>query len=128
MDSETNWVIGICAIIVIIIIIAMAIVPVWSVWSKELSGKATLREAEWSRQVKIEEAEANLEAEKFNAQAEIERARGVAEANAIIGKSLQGNEAYIRYLWVKGLNDGSSETIYVPTEANLPILEAVRRN
>ena len=128
MDSETKWIIGIGAIIVIIIIIAMAIVPVWSVWSKELSGKATLREAEWSRQVKIEEAEANLEAEKFNAQAEIERARGVAEANAIIGKSLQGNEAYIRYLWVKGLNDGSSETIYVPTESNLPILEAVRRN
>lgn len=28
--------------------------------------------------------------------------------------------------WVKGLTDGSSEVIYVPTEANLPILEAGR--
>lgn len=33
---------------------------------------------------------------------------------------------YIQYLWVQGLHDGSSEVIYVPTEANLPVLEATR--
>ena len=34
---------------------------------------------------------------------------------------------YITWKWVEGLHDGSSETIYIPTEANLPILEANRR-
>ena len=51
----------------------------------------------------------------------------MAEANKIIGASLKSNEAYLRYLWIQGLQDGSSEVIYIPTEANLPILEAVRK-
>ena len=75
---------------------------------------------------KIEDARARAEPAKLLSQAEVERAKGVAEANRIIGESLQGNEAYLRYLWVQGLQDGSSEIIYLPTEANLPILEAAR--
>lgn len=75
----------------------------------------------------VAEAEAKQEAATALAAAEVERAKGVAEANKIIGDSLKGNDAYLRYLWVLGLTDGSSETIYIPTEANLPILEATRR-
>lgn len=100
--------------------------PQYNVWQKELAGKALLKEAEWSRQIAIKEAEAKKESAKALAEAEIERARGVAEANKIIGASLKGNESYLRYLWIQGLQDGSSEIIYVPTEANLPILEATR--
>lgn len=100
--------------------------PQYNVWQKELSGKAKLREAEWSRQVAIQEAKARKESATYDQEAEVIRARGVAEANAIIGESLQGNEAYLRYLWIQGLHDGTSETIYIPTEANLPILEATR--
>lgn len=114
-------------IIILISVVLAASLPLYNVWSRELAGKATLREAEWNRQVTIEEAKANLESEKLNALAEVERAKGVSEANAIIGESLKDNEAYLRYLWVKGLTDGSSEVIYVPTEANLPILEATRK-
>ena len=44
----------------------------------------------------------------------------------ITDDSLKGNDAYLRYLWVQGLQDGSSEVIYIPTEAGLPILEATR--
>lgn len=63
------------------------------------------------------------------AEAEIERAKGVAEANRIIGESLKGNEAYLRYLWIQGLQEGSTpQVVYVPTEAGLPILEAGRMN
>ena len=101
--------------------------PQWGVYNQSLRGEAALREAEHSRQIAVEEAKAHLESAKFLAKAEVERARGVAEANAIIGESLHNNEAYLRYLWILGLQDGSSETIYVPTEANLPILEATRR-
>ena len=69
------------------------------------------------------------EAATLEAQAEIERAKGVAEANKIIGDSLKGNEAYLRYLWIQGLQEGATpQVVYVPTEAGLPILEAGRTN
>jgi len=55
------------------------------------------------------------------AEAEVERARGVAEANDIIAGSLEGNEEYLRYLWINGLQTNQMQVIYVPTEANLPI-------
>lgn len=100
--------------------------PVYNVWKQEKSGQAELAKAEWNRQIAVQEAEANLEAEKLNAQSEIERAKGVAEANRIIGEGLKNNSEYIHYLWVKGLTDGSSEVIYVPTESNIPIMEANR--
>ena len=102
--------------------------PQYKIYYSSHSGQAKLREAEHSRKVRIEEAKAKLESAKFESQAEVERAKGVAEANKIIGDSLKGNDAYLRYLWIQGLQDGSSETIYIPTEANLPILEATRRD
>ena len=71
----------------------MYVSPKYSVWQKELAGKAVLKESEWSRKVKIEEAKAKLESAKSLAQAEVERAKGVAEANKIIGNSLKQNEA-----------------------------------
>lgn len=100
--------------------------PQYRVWQRDLSGQAQLAEAEWTRKIVIEEADAKKESAKLLAEAEIERAKGVAEANEIIGESLKGNESYLRYLWIQGLQDGSSEVIYIPTEANLPILEATR--
>ena len=100
--------------------------PLYKVYSLELMGKAQLKQAEWNRQINIKEAEARLASAKLDKLSEVVRAEGVAEANEIIGTSLKGNEAYLRYLWINGLHDGSSEIIYVPTEANLPILEATR--
>ena len=100
--------------------------PKYKVYVKERAGYASLQEAEWDRKILIEEASAKKESAKHYAEAEVIRAGGVAKANTIIGESLKGNEAYLRYLWVQGLHDGSSEIIYVPTEANLPILEATR--
>jgi regulator of protease activity HflC (stomatin/prohibitin superfamily) len=116
------------AIILIgLIILGMWGCPTYNVWQKELKGKASLKEAEWDRQITIKEAEAKKQAATALAAAEIERAKGVAEANQIIGKSLKENEEYLRYLWIIGLQDGSSEVIYIPTEANLPLLESVRK-
>ena len=98
--------------------------PRYSIWQREMKGKAELAEAEWSKKVQIEEALANLEAEKLNAQAEVERARGMAEAIRIEGGSL--TPEYIQYLWVRQNTFNDKTTIYIPTEANLPILEAER--
>lgn len=97
-------------------------IPNYKVYARELNGKAQLREAEWNRQIAIEEAEALKESAKLMAEAEVLRAAGIAEANEIIAGSI--TEEYIRYKFVEGLNDGNTEVIYVPTEANLPILEA----
>jgi len=117
--------IGALTMLAIIIMAAfMIIIPKYKVWQKELNGKAMLKEAEWSKQIRIEEAKAKLESATLEAQAEVERAKGVAEANRIIGDSLKGNEGYLRYLWIQGLHDGSSEVVYIPTEAGLPLLEA----
>lgn len=100
--------------------------PQYKVYTKEKDGEAALRRAEFERRTLVETARAQKDSASFHAEAEVIRARGVAEANEIIGTSLKDNEAYLRYLWIIGLHDGSSEVIYIPTEANLPILEATR--
>ncbi|MDD2913085.1 MAG: hypothetical protein PHH17_02425 [Candidatus Pacebacteria bacterium] len=112
----------VCALLFIILL--MYVLPQYRVWQKELAGKALLREAEWSKKVQIEEAIANLEAEKLNAQAEVERAKGMAEAIEIEGGAL--TKEYIQYLWVRQNIFSDKTTIYIPTEANLPVLEAIR--
>ena len=129
MTQDKQMVIGTFLVIVLIVASGTALLwgfPQYRVWQKELTGKGDLKEAEWSRQIAVEEAKARKESASLDAQAEVERAKGVAEANKIIGDSLKQNEAYLRYLWIQGLQDGNSEVIYVPTESNLPILEAGR--
>lgn len=101
------------------------IIPWYNVWQQEMSGKAEFAKAEQNRKIKIEEAKANLEAEKLNAQAEIERAKGAAEAIRIENGSL--TPTYIQYLWVRQQSNLNDKTVvYIPTEGNLPILEATR--
>ncbi|MBW2973922.1 hypothetical protein KY346_06040 [Candidatus Woesearchaeota archaeon] len=126
INTGRKAVLAIAVIVILLFLISLWAFPKYNVWRKELRGKADLKEAEWSRQIAIEEAKARKESAVLDAEAEVERAKGVAEANQIIGNSLRDNEAYLRYLWIHGLHDGSSEVIYVPTEANLPILEATR--
>ncbi|MBB1269815.1 hypothetical protein [Shewanella sp. SR44-3] len=120
--------------------------PQYNVYKMELNGQASLKEAQWSKQILIEEAKAREQAALMQAKArvtlaeaegrakivqakaegvaDIERAKAAAEANKIIGESLKDNEAYLRYIWIKGLQEGNGERIYIPTEAGLPILEA----
>lgn len=98
----------------------------YDVWAQRKAGEAELAHAESNRQIKTLEAKAQMESAKHLADAEIIRARGVAEANRIIGDSLKGNESYLRYLWIQGLQTNQMQVVYVPTEANLPILEAGR--
>lgn len=131
LDKEGKfWATVICIVIVTIIsaiVVFSAVGPVYDVWARELSGKAQLKEAEWNRQIAIQEAQARLESAKLDAQSEIERAYGVAEANKIIGDSLKNNTAYLTWRWIEGLHDEHTDVIYVPTEANVPIMEAGKR-
>lgn len=99
-------------------------IPKYRVWSEGKKGEAEYMRAEQNRKIKIEEAKANLEAEKLNAQAEVERAKGAAEAIKIENGSI--TPTYIQYLWVRQQNTNANKIIYIPTEAGLPILEAGR--
>lgn len=101
--------------------------PQYSVWQQRLTGEAELARAESNRKIAIQEANAKKESAAMLAEAEIVRARGVAEANKIIGDSLHSNEAYLKYLWLDTISKQDKQIIYVPTEANLPILEAGKR-
>lgn len=118
--------IGIALAIVGLILAMMVGIPVYKVWQKEKSGQAELSQAEWSKQVQIEEAKANLESEKLNAQSEVERAKGASESIRIEGGQL--TDRYIQYLWVRQNKFNDKTTIYIPTEGNLPVLEAGRNN
>ena len=61
---------------------------------------------------------------KKDAEIEVARAEGVANSNKIIAGSI--SESYLRYRWIEGLQTNQMMVIYVPTEANLPIMEAGR--
>lgn len=98
-------------------------------------GEAVLVESENSKKALIEQARAENEAAELQAKAkikiaeaeataEIARAKGVAEANQIIGESLKGNKDYLEYLKIDNLkHTNKGDRIYIPTEAMLPITE-----
>lgn len=124
------YITGGCAAVALCIALLFGMGYLWSkynVWSSAQVGKAKLAKATYDRQIQVKEAMAKEAAAVDLAKAEIIRAQGVAKANKIIGKSLEGNEAYLRYLWIQNLESSHNKLIYVPTEANLPILEAHRR-
>jgi len=104
--------------------------PIYKVWQRGLSGKAFLREAEYSKQVLIEQAKADLESASLWAKAEVERAKGVAESTEIISGQLQGNEAYLQYLAIqaqtKMADSPNHSTIYIPSGYNgIPIIKSL---
>lgn len=124
---RTISVLSIAALILIALFFMFgAIYSKYNVWSSGLAGQAQLAQADYNRQIAVREAMAKLESSKSLAQAEVERAKGVAQANKIIGDSLKDNEAYLRYLWIDSLQQTKDQIIYVPTEANLPVLESSR--
>ena len=69
--------------------------------------------------------EFELDKAKKDAEIEVARAEGVAKSNKIIAESI--TDPYLRYKWIEGLQRSTDSTVvYVPTEANLPLLEANR--
>ena len=101
--------------------------PYYGVYQKRMEGEGLLQKAQSERQVQIEDAKGKELSAKMLANAEIERARGVSEANKIIGDSLRNNPEYLTYLWIKEVNADGNSVIYIPTEAGIPILEANRK-
>lgn len=107
-----------------LIVLGMWGCPQYNVYQQQKAGEAKLKEAESSRQVVIQEARAKRESAQMLADADTIRAHGVARANQIIGASLKDNKEYLHWLWIDNIEKNPNAVIYIPTEANLPILEA----
>ena len=125
------WFIIIGAILGIIYFVGYLILdvyPNYNVWASGKAGQAQLAQADYNRKIAVREAMAKSASAVELAKAEVIRAGGVAKANKIIGESLKQNEAYLTYLWLQNLESKYNKTIYIPTEANLPMLEAGRLN
>ncbi len=121
-------VLAIAVVIIFLTIAGMVGCPQYKVYEQRLEGQALLAHAQSSKEVAVAEAKAKMESADLLAQAEIKRAAGVAQANKIIGESLKGNEAYLRYLWITDVAGAQVDktVVYIPTEASMPILEASR--
>ena len=111
----------IVVIVAVVIGAAMFLMPKYRVYSQELRGQAALAEARSSKQVQVEQARGELESSKLR-----------AEAIKIIGTAAQEYPEYRNQEFIgafgEALREGQIEQIiYVPTEANIPILEAGKR-
>lgn len=100
--------------------------PQYNVYNSRKEGEAMLAHAQSSKEVTVAEARAKLESATMLAAADTIRAHGVARSNQIIGASLKNNEAYLHWLWIDNIEKNPQAVIYIPTEANMPILEAGR--
>lgn len=131
MEKQPNyaaWTITGVGVLLTLIAVLMFGLPQYGVYRQRLEGQALLAHAQSSKEVAVAEAKAKMESASLLAEAEVLRAKGVAQANQIIGESLRNNEEYLRYLWIIDVAAAGTDktVIYVPTEANLPILEASR--
>ena len=115
--------------ILLVVIACMFGLPKYNVWTSKIAietatneGKASLAKAEEDRQIAIAEAQADLEVQKLKSLAEVERAKGMAEAIEIENGKL--TPLYIKYLWVRTNENSKGDKIYIPTEAQIPIMEA----
>lgn len=113
--------VGLVLCVVVVIIGLMFGIPVYSVWQQEYSGKATLAKAQQTRQVLITQA-----------MAEEEAAAHRAKAISIVGQAAKDFPEYRTQEFIgafaEALHQGKiSQIIYVPTEGNIPLLEAGKR-
>lgn len=120
------------SIIAVVIVAALVLIgmPTYNVYAKQMKGKAAYEQAVQDRRIRVLEAQAALDSAQLTAQAEVARARGTNEANRIMAESLGGPENYLRWAYIDMLRETSDkagrETIYIPTEAAMPMLEAGR--
>lgn len=121
---KDSFIVGGIVLVGLGILGSMYAYPQYNIYSSRLAGSAQLAQAQQNRQIAVNEAQAKLESAKLLAQAEVERAKGVAEANKIVSSGLGGPEGYLRYLWITEVAGNQHATVYIPTEAEMPILEA----
>lgn len=118
-DNALTLMVG--GFVVVMIVIVLFAWPQYKVWQQGMSGQAKLAEAQQSKQIAIEQAKAELESAQLRAQ-----------AIKVIGETAKQYPEYRNQEFIgafgDALRDGKiQQIVYVPTEANIPILEAGKR-
>lgn len=95
--------------------------PQWNVWRSGLSGEAELQRAEQTKKIMIETARAEKESALLR-----------AEAITIMGQAAKDFPEYRNQEFIQAFGEALREgrinqIIYVPTEANIPVMEAGKR-
>ncbi|MGE8560343.1 MAG: hypothetical protein ACN6NJ_05285 [Acinetobacter sp.] len=103
---------------IILIVLFLFGWPHYKVWKQGMDGQAALAEAEQSKMIQVQVAKAELESAKLR-----------AEAIKLVGQAAKDYPEYRKQEFIgafgEALRDGRiQQIIYVPTEANIPIVEA----
>ena len=122
------WIAG--AIISGMTIWGIFVSPIYNVWVQKKQGEADLEQAHYEQQIQVAQAKSRVNAATLNKQAEIIDAEARAASIKIVGSGLKNNPGYLQWQWIEMLDqrEKGADVIYVPTEANLPIMEAGRRS
>lgn len=118
--SDRLFVTRVAVVVIALLLVGTPVVmfgyPLYRVWSSEQSGRASFAQAEQEKKIQIEQARAEVESAKLR-----------AEAIEIIGTKLKEFPEYRDQEFISqfgdALNQGNiQQIIYVPTEANIPIV------
>ena len=115
---------GICVVgfgVAVVTGIAIAM-PQYHVYQQKLVGEAELARASQNKQIMVQQAQAELDAAKLRSQ-----------AIQVIGQAAKDFPEYRHQEFIGAFADALKEgkidqIIYVPTEANIPIIEAGKRS
>jgi hypothetical protein len=115
-------------IVIVLILWVLWGYPTWRVWASGKSGEADLTQAHREQQIQVAKAQGRVDAAKLNKEAAIIEAEAVSAQIEKIGTQLTEHDLYLKWQWIKMMEERpDSSVIYVPTEANMPILEAGKR-
>ena len=116
------------SVLAIILLWSLIGYPKWRVFSAHQAGLADLQRAKNEQQIQVSQAQGRLDAAHLNKQAAVIEAEAVALQIKEIGTELTNHGLYLRWQWIKMMEEmgTDNQVIYVPTEANLPVLEAMR--
>lgn len=137
MDNDVKALLKILSVAAAIVIAMIGLgawgMPHYNVWQQGMVGRAMLEKAEHEKKITIEAAKAKLESASLEADAELARAKGLSKAIETVGEMAKKYPEYRQQLFIEGfaeaLREGKvSQVIYVPTEANIPILEAGKKH
>lgn len=120
-SSHIAWIVVAIFSLFIFVGALMIGLPQYKVWQQGLSGKANLAKAEQERRILIEQAKAEEESASI-------RARAIK----IVGQAAKDFPEYrvqeFMGAFAEALQSGEiDQIIYVPTEANIPLMEAGKR-
>lgn len=119
-NPSIGSVLAVVVVVLGIVVGAMLGIPKYNAWRKGVAGQGMLAYAEAEKRVLIEQAKAEKEAAQLQ-----------AGAIAIVGQAAQEYPEYREQQFMaafgNAIEQGDVQMIFVPTEANVPILVSPER-